>query len=135
MSGSPSRSGSTDHRAVRDDLGHLGALLAQLLGEQLAADVGVRQQDFPAADVAAVGDRAQHGFRAVLGRRQVDLQAVARQPLGGRRADDAQLDAAERAQILRSGQQPLDERVDGVRAREDDPVEVAARAHASSSGP
>ena len=54
MSGSPSRSGSASDRPVGDDLGDLGAPLAQFVGEQLARDVGVRQQHRQAADVARV---------------------------------------------------------------------------------
>ena len=47
------------------------------------------------------------------------------QPIGGCRADHTEPDGSERAEILRRQQQPLDERVDGVAAREDDPVECA----------
>ena len=48
-----------------------------------------------------------------------------RESLGRRRADDAELHAFQRAQVLRTREQPIDEGVDGVRAREHDPVELA----------
>jgi hypothetical protein len=61
---------------------------------------------------------------AVLRRRQIDLQPAARQTLGRRRADDAQLDALQRAQILRAREQPVHERVGGVAAGKHDPIEL-----------
>ena len=67
----------------------------------------------------------EDGVGAVLARHQIHLEPVARQPVGRRRPDDAQLHALELAQIVRRPQQPVDERIDGVRARENDPVERA----------
>ena len=54
-----------------------------------------------ARDVAALGEGAARRLGAVLGGHEVDLEAVPRQPLGGRRTDGAQLHAAERAQVAR----------------------------------
>jgi hypothetical protein len=81
------------HRAIRDDFSDLGALLSQLVREQLAADVGMREQNPLPFDVAALRQRAQNRLRPVLRRRQIDLQAIGRQPLGSRRANAAQADA------------------------------------------
>src|SRR5262249_6566032 len=60
-------------RAVGDDLGDVGAFLPQLIGEQLAADVGVRQEDLLASDFADLRERAEDRLRTVLGRGEVDF--------------------------------------------------------------
>ena len=66
--------------------------------------------------------RVDDGLGAILLRRQVDLDAVAREPAGGRRSDRADLHAAERADVARSREQPRHEVIDAVGAREHDPV-------------
>ena len=63
--------------SIRDDLGDLGAQPPQFVGDDLPADIGARQQEPPAAHVAGVRDGAHERFRAELGRRHVDLEAVA----------------------------------------------------------
>ena len=100
-------------------------MFPQFFRDQVAADVGARDQHLAAAHLTGRTQRAHDRLRPVLGGRQIHLQSCARQPLGGRGPDDAEPDALERAQILGTGQQPIDERVDGVRAREDDPVELS----------
>jgi hypothetical protein len=64
-------------------------------------------------------------FGAVLARDEIHFQPVRGEAVGGTGPDGAQPDAVERAQVVRGGQQPCDERLDGVVAREDDPVELA----------
>ena len=57
-----------------------------------------------------------------LGRRQVDADAVSRDPRRGRRPDGADAHALQLAHVARR-EQPLHEVLDGVAAREHDPVE------------
>ena len=83
-----------------------------------------RQQHPAAAQVAALGERAHHRFRAVLRRRQVHLQAVSRQPLGGGRPHHAEPHPLERAQILGPASSRSMNASTALRAREDDPVEL-----------
>ena len=56
------------HRAVGDRLGDVRAALAQLIGQQLAADVGVGQQHLEAGDVGVLRDRLEQRVGAVLAR-------------------------------------------------------------------
>ena len=74
--------------AIGHHLGDVGALFAQLVGDQLAADVRVRQQNLLSAHVARFRQHAQHRLRSVLGRGEIDLQPVtapAAPPSPGRR--------------------------------------------------
>ena len=114
-------------RAVGHRLGHLRAVLLQFLGDHFAPDVGARQEDLQATDVARLGQRLRQRFGAILGGHQIDLEPVAREPLGRRRPDRAHPDAAERPEVAPRRRQPLHERIDGVGAREHHPVEPVDR--------
>jgi len=81
-SGWPSRSGSVATVRYATNLDDLCAVLAQLVGNDLAADVGMRQQDLLAGEVACLGQRVDERFRAIFRRHHVELEAVLREPLG-----------------------------------------------------
>ena len=95
MSGSPSRSISASTVRYAVDLGHVCAALAQLVGQHFARDVRARQKKPLALDVAQLAQRLHDRFGARFGRLEIDLEAVPREALGGRRADRDQLDALE----------------------------------------
>ena len=57
MSGSPSRLG--DDRAIGDHFGHNGSQLPQFLADDLAPDVGAREEHLQAADADRFADRAR----------------------------------------------------------------------------
>ena len=132
MSGSPSRSALAEHRAVGDDVGHVGAGVAQLLGEHArgrcrraaAESACPRRSPVPlqrfgqrvGAELRRRRDR--HGCRsAAAARRSTARRCTAGRPAGRARR--------------RAASSRCHEVVDRVGAREDDPVEVpASRARA-----
>jgi hypothetical protein len=68
-----------EQRAIGDDLHHVGAGGAQLVGQQFARDVGARKQDaHPLQPRVEPRERRHDRFRAVLFRRQIDPDAVPR---------------------------------------------------------
>ena len=74
MSGSPSCWVVFEDGSVRDDLGDDGAAIAQLLGDDLAADVGPRQQDAQALERSRVGQRHDQRLGPELGRIESTLR-------------------------------------------------------------
>ena len=103
--------------ALQPFAGQRGSTIdVKLIGQDLAPDVGVRQQDFLPVDVGSLRDRAGQRVSAIFARRQVDFQTIACQPLAGDR------DAGE---VVAAGAS----RVVVVRAiRDADDPEAAARA-------
>ena len=89
----------------------------------LATDVSARAEHVQALHLDCLGDGLDHGLRPELGRREVDLQTVAGQSRCRCRPDGAQLHAFELAQIVREASEALDERIDGVRTGQHDPIE------------
>ena len=111
-----------DNGPIGDDLGHIGALLAKFLGDNLPADIGVRQQDAEAPHVPGVRDRADECLRAELRRGHIGLQAIPREALGRRRSHGAELHPFELPQVELAREQALHERVDRVRTGEHDEI-------------
>ena len=109
---------------VMDGAPQLSRVLAVRL-TRLARDVGARQQERLARQIPGRPQRRDHGFRTELGRHQVDLQAVLRQPLRGSGADGAQLHAGEGPHVSRPRLHPLEEVVDAVRAGKRRTIEVS----------
>ena len=123
-------------RAVGDHFGHLGAVLPQFLGDHLASDVGARQQDLQAPDVARLGQGAAPAFRrgtrrerdrpsgrgARAARRSPDRPRTARTPPSARRSRG---EASSRC-MNASTALALEKTIQSNRL---------TRAHASSSGP
>ena len=75
---------------VGDDLGDFGPLLPQFVADHLPTDVGVGQQHPQAANLPHVRHRRDDRFGPVFTGRQVHLQAMAGQSLGGRGSDRAE---------------------------------------------
>ncbi len=112
-----------EHGAIGDDVGDERTGVAQLLGDDLAADVGARQQHAHGVERAARLERAHHGVGLELGRNEIDLDAVLRELLGRGRSDRAELRPLQRAHVAAGLEHRVHERVDRVGAGEDDPVE------------
>ena len=115
------------HRAVGGGLGHVRARCAQCVREHFARDVGAREQHPRARQAARLAQRFEDRLGAVLRRHHVHLEAIPPQPPGCRRPDGAQPHAAQRANVTRTGEQPLQEGIDPVHRREHDPVERRGR--------
>ena len=75
---------------------------------------------------AVLRHRRDHGLGPELVGNQIDLDAVARQPLRRAAADGAQPRPLQRAHVARAVEERGHERLDGVGAREHDPVEALA---------
>jgi hypothetical protein len=114
-----------DRRPVSDDLGHVDSLVAELVADHLAADVGAGNQHVETLEMPRCQECVRDGVRGVLGREEIDFQPVLGEALGGRWSDCAQFGPTERPKVQWRGQQPFHERLDGIGARKHDPVEAS----------
>ena len=110
------------HRPVGGDVVHLGAGLAQLLGERLAGDVGAGQEHALPVEAAGCLQRRDHAFGAILVRHHVDAQVQPLQTLRRCRTDGADAWPVQVADVAHARQRPAHEVVDAVRAGEHEPV-------------
>ena len=120
-------------RAVGDDVGDQRAGLAQVVGQHLARDLGSREEHLGALELGVRAHRLDGALGAMLARHHVDLQAVARQLVGGRRADGADARPLQGADVAGAFHDAPHEVIDAVLAREHQPVEVRGRARTASS--